>query len=254
MREGKFDARTGPGRAGRFGNRDSRDDREDDERRGPRGPPRPPARRKPVKHVRKREKTHFDFKLFGRWDSNVAVNDPSLKTYINLEPKILPRSAGVQRGRFHKSKMHIVERLALKMSVSGHTGKKHKLTSGKFGGNLTTILKVVERALEIIEKKENKNPIEILVKAIENSALREEVISFQMGSIMAREAVITAPQRRVDKSLRFFAQSAYRKSFNKKKGLAEALADELMAAAKNSQESFAIKEKERIEREATGAR
>src|SRR3989344_9395903 len=132
-------------------------DREDDERRGPRGPPRPPARRKPVKHVRKREKTHFDFKLFGRWDSNVAVNDPSLKTYINLEPRILPRSAGIQRGRFHKSKMHIVERLALKLMGSGHTGKKHKLTSGKFGGAYLNVLNVVEEALAIIEKKENKN-------------------------------------------------------------------------------------------------
>ena len=211
-------------------------------------------RAKTQRPVKKREKTHFDVKLFGKWDSNVPISDPSLNGYINLEPKMLPRSAGVQRGRFHRSKMHIVERLALKMSVSGHTGKKHKLTSGKFGGNLTTILKVVEKALTIIESKEKKNPIEILVKAIENSALREEVISFQMGSIVAREAVITAPQRRIDKSLRFFAQSAYRKSFNKKKGLAEALADELMAAAKNSQDSFAIKEKERIEREATGAR
>ena len=230
-------------------------DREDQERTpnkrfGQERRPRPKAQ-KPVK---KREKTHFDVKLFEKWDSNVAISDPSLKSYINLEPKMLPRSAGIHRGRFHKSKMHIVERLALKMSVSGHTGKKHKITSGKFGGNYINVLGVVEKALEIIEKKENKNPLDILVKAIENSALREEVISFQMGSIMAREAVITAPQRRVDKSLRFFAQSAYRKSFNKNKGLAEALADELMAAAKNSADSFAIKEKERIEREATGAR
>lgn len=211
-------------------------------------------RQKSQRVTKKREKTHFDVKLFGRWDSNVAINDPSLKGYINLEPKMLPRSAGAHRGRFHKSKMHIVERLALKMSVSGHTGKKHKVTSGKFGGNYINVINVVEKALGIIEKKENKNPLDVLVKAIENSALREEVISFQMGSIMAREAVITAPQRRVDKSLRFFAQSAYRKSFNKNKGLAEALADEIIAAAKNSADSFAIKEKERIEREATGAR
>jgi small subunit ribosomal protein S7 len=150
--------------------------------------------------------------------------------------------------------MHIVERLALKMLVSGHTGKKHKLTSGKFGGGYVTVLNQVEQALEIIEQKTKKNPIEVLVGAIENAALREEVISYQLGSIMARESVITAPQRRVDKTLRFFAQSAYRKAFNKKKGLAEALADELIAAYNNSADSFAIKEKERIEREASGAR
>lgn len=211
-------------------------------------------RPRPPKPVRKREKTKFDVKLFGRWDSNIAINDPSLAGYINLEPRILPRSAGVQRGRFHKSKMHIVERLALKLLVSGHTGKKHRLTSGKFSGNYNNVVGVVEEALAIVEKKENKNPIEVLVQAVENAALREEVISYQLGSIMAREAVITAPQRRVDKTLRLFAQSAYRRAFNKKKGLAEALADELLAAYRGSADSFAIKEKERIEREATGAR
>lgn len=233
-------------------------DRTDGERRDRTDERRPYERRerKPriVKQVKKREKTVFDVKLFNRWDSNVAVNDPSLKGYINLDPKILPRSAGTQRGRFHKSRMHIVERLALKMLVSGHVGKKHRLTSGKFSGNYINVLDAVERALGIIEKKENKNPIEILVRAIENAALREEVISFQMGSIMARESVITAPQRRVDKTLRAIAQSAYRRAFNKNKGLAEALADELLAAYKNSGDSFAIKEKERVEREATGAR
>lgn len=238
---------------------DQREDREQERGFRGRAPSRNPRygnapKRRPVKTVKKREKTIFNFKLFGKWDSNVPVNDPSLKGYINLESRILPRSAGTQRGRFHKSRMHITERLALKMSVSGHTGKKHKLTSGKFGGNYNNVIKTVEKALEIIEKKENKNPIEVLVKAIENAALREEVISYQLGSIMARESVITAPQRRVDKTLRFFAQSAYRRSFNKKKSLAESLAEELIAAYKNSADSFAIKEKERIEREASGAR
>jgi small subunit ribosomal protein S7 len=210
--------------------------------------------RRAVKPVKRRERTKFDVKLFGRWDSNSTVNDPGLKGYINLDPRLLPRSEGSQRGRFHKSKMHVVERLALKMLVSGHTGKKHKLTSGKFGGGYYTILGVVEKTLEIIEKKENKNPIDVLVMAVENAALREEVISYQMGSIMARESVVSAPQRRVDKTLRFFAQSAYRRAFNKKKGLAEALAEEIIAASKNSGDSFAVKEKERIEREASGAR
>ena len=238
-------------RAPRGFDRAPREDR--DGPRTPRNRYSAPRRRAP-KPVKKREKTKFDFKLFGRWDSNIEVKDPSLRGYINLEPKILPRSAGAHRGRFHKSKTHIVERLALKMLVSGHTGKKHKLTSGKFSGNYDNVISIVERALDMIEKKEKKNPLEVLVKAIENAALREEVISYQIGSIMAREAVITAPQRRVDKTLRFFAQSAYRKSFNKKKTLADALAEEIMAAAANSQDSFAIKEKERIEREAGGAR
>ncbi len=216
----------------------------------------PKEYKEPKKQVKKQErkKAVFDFKLFGKYDSNVPVKDISLKPYINLQPKFLPRSAGIHRGRFHKSDMYIVERLALDLLVPGHTGKKHRLTSGKFGGNYSNTLSIVEKTLDLIHKKENKNPVEVLVGAIENAAVREEIISFQMGSIMAREAVICAPQRRVDKTIKFFAQGAYRKAFNKKKAIEDALSEELIAAYKSSQDSAAIKEKERVEREASGAR
>ena len=87
--------------------------RDGDEGRGDRRSFRPRAPRKPAKVQQKKERAKFDVKLFNRWDNNVEVQDASLRGYINLEPRILPRSAGIQRGRFHKSKMHIVERLAL---------------------------------------------------------------------------------------------------------------------------------------------
>jgi small subunit ribosomal protein S7 len=205
--------------------------------------------------VRKeKEKRKFDVKLFGRWDSNIQVQDPSLRKYINLDARFLPRSAGRLRRPFHKSRAHIVERLAMHLMVPGHSGRKHKITSGPLAGSLYNALQKTEKALEIVEKKENKNPIEVLVNAIENAALTEEIISYQMGSIMAREAVITSPQRRIDKTLRFIAQGAYRRSFNKKKSLQEALSEEILAAYTGSPDSTAIKEKERIEREAAGAR
>lgn len=203
---------------------------------------------------KKEAKTSFDFKLFNRWDSKVEVRDPSLRNYINLDPRILPRSAGIHRGRFHKSKMHIAERLALKLMVSGHTGKRHRLSSGHFSGKFHNVLSTVENAFSLIEKKENKNPIEVLVRAIENASLREEVISYQLGSIMAREAVVTAPQRRIDKTLRYITQAAYRSAFKKKKPLEQALAEEIIAASHESTDSFAIKERDRIEKEAMGAR
>jgi len=196
-----------------------------------------------------------DMKLFGKWDSFVEVNDPGLRSYINLKPRLVPKSSGaLQKHRFYKSKMHIVERLALHLLVSGHAGRKHRLSSGRFGGGYTTVLKSVEKALEIIEKKENKNPIEVMVRAIENAAIREEIMTYQMGSVVARDSVISAPQRRVDKVLRNFAQGSYRKSFGKNTTLADAIATELIAASKNSTDSFAVKEKDRVEREALGAR
>lgn len=213
-----------------------------------------PKQRKAQKPAAAREKTKFSVKLFGRWDTAVQVNDPGLAAYINLEPRYLPRSAGVYRARFHKSKMHITERLALELMVPGHTGKRHRLTSGKLAGGLMATLGAIEKSMEIIEQREKKNPVEVLVNAIENAALREEIISYQLGSITAREAVITAPQRRIDKTLRYFAQGAYRKSFNKKKKIEEALAEEIISAYKGSNESTAIRERERIEREAEGAR
>jgi small subunit ribosomal protein S7 len=220
--------------------------------------------RKPIERMRKprkaaakkeeRAKYVAPFKLFGRWDSTgIEVKDPGLKPYINLEPRLLPRSAGKLRRPFHKSKAHIVERLALHVMVPGHQGKKHKVTSGPKGGHLYRALDAVEKALELVEKAENKNPIEILVRAIENSSVREEIISYQIGSVVAREAVITAPQRRIDKTLRLFAQGSYRSSFNKNSSIAQALANEILAAYRGK-DSFTLKEKERIEREASGAR
>lgn len=230
-----------------------RQDRRNVETERPATQRRAKPRQRAQKAKPKREKTIFSFKLFGKWDP-VEGTDQSLSGYINMDPVILPRSEGAHRGKMHKFKTHIVERLALKMMVSGHTGKKHKLTSGKFGGALDNTLGVIENALDIIEKKEKKNPLEVLIKAIENAAVREEVISYQIGSVVAREAVVTSPQRRIDKTLRYIAQSAYRKSFNTKKKLSEALAEELMSAARGSSDSFAMKEKERLEREAQGAR
>jgi small subunit ribosomal protein S7 len=135
----------------------------------------------------------------------------------------------------------------------GHKGKKHRITSGHLGGKFYNALNTVEEALAKIEDKTKKNPVEVLVKAIENAALREEIISYQMGSIIAREGVISSPQRRIDKALRFFAQGTYAKSFNTKKPASQALADEIVGAYEGK-ESHAIKEKERIEREALGAR
>lgn len=196
-----------------------------------------------------------EIKLFDKWDSNIEIIDPGLKRYINLTPRILPKASGIHsKKQFHKSKVHIVERLALHIIVSGHSSKKHKITSGKFGGGFQTAMKTVESAFDTIAKKTGKNPVEIFVRAIEKAALCEEIAAYQVGGSIARQAVITAPQRRVDKVLRLFAQGSYRDSFNKKTTVAEALANELLNAYEGSNKSMAIREKERVEQEAAGAR
>jgi len=93
------------------------------------------------------------------------------------------------------------------------------------------------------------------VKAIENSALREETAAYQVGGIIVRKAVITSPQRRVDISIKNIAQASYRKSFGKKENVVDALVGEIVGAYNNDQnKSEAVKERVRVEKEAEGAR
>jgi small subunit ribosomal protein S7 len=194
--------------------------------------------------------------LFNRWDSSdVKVNDAGLRRHINLTPVIIPRSGGrYAPAPFHKNKMTIIERFMNKMMVPGHAGKKHKLTSKTFPGNTQTLYLSLKKAFELIEKKTTKNPIQVLVNAIENAAVLEEIAAYRLGGIIARQPVTTSPQRRLDIALKHLAQGIYRATFKHKHALHEVIAAELIAAANSDPKSFAISERNRIEREAEGAR
>jgi small subunit ribosomal protein S7 len=194
--------------------------------------------------------------LFGRWDmSEVRVSDPGLAGHINLDPVIVPRTSGKFAGMpFHKSRMNIAERFMNRLMVPGHRGKKHKLTSGICVGNSVGLYNDMKLALEILGKKTGKNPMQVLVLALENSSLLEEVASYRMGGIIARQAVLVSPQRRLDLALRHLTQGIYRKSFRNRKPLSEVIAEEILAAYNRESSSFAISERNRIEKEAEGAR
>jgi len=198
----------------------------------------------------------MDVLLFNRWSfSGVEVRDPGLKKCINLHPVVLPKTCGKYGTvSIHKSKMNVVERFINKLFVPGHKGKKHKLTSGHVVGNYQKVLKAVKEAFEIIEKKTKKNPIQVLVTAIENGALYEEVMGYRVGGIIARKAVVVSPQRRYDISLRLIAQDIFSKSFKSRKSLAQVIAEELLEIANNDQRNNVIRERMRIEKEAEGAR
>mgnify|MGYP001585403829 CR=1 FL=1 len=199
----------------------------------------------------------MEIKIFDKWNvENVVVNDLGLRRYISLRPTFLPKSSGrYPKQQFHKSKMNIVERLITKLMVPGHRGKKHVISSGSAVGKYHTCYKIVKRTFEKIEDVTKKNPVEVLVRAIENSASREEIAAYQVGGIIVRRAVITSPQRRVDLALRIIVQSSYRKSFGKKEDIVTALSNEIIAAYNNdASKSEAIKDKQRVERESEGAR
>jgi small subunit ribosomal protein S7 len=198
-----------------------------------------------------------EIKIFGKWSvDDVEVKDMGLKRYINLQPMAIPKSDGkYTQQQFHKSKMNIIERFINKLRVPGHRGKKHVLTSGRAVDKTLTHYKIVKEVFERLEKQTKKNPVAVFVEAIENAAPREEITAYQLGGIIVRRAVVTSPQRRVDLALRNIVQAAYRKSFGKKISMAEALTEEILGAYNNdASKSEAVKERERVEREAEGAR
>jgi len=197
-----------------------------------------------------------EIKTFNRWDATEAeISDDALLRYINLENILAPRSKGRHSEKqFYKAEVPIVERLLNRMYVAGHRGKKHYITSGINTGHSEKLWSEIEEAFEIIEEETGENPFQVLVTAIENSAPVEEVVTYQRGGVRARKAVMSAPQRRVDLAIRLLVQGAYDKRRSEKNKASETLAQEIIGAANEDNNIRAVREKQRKEREAEGAR
>ena len=197
-----------------------------------------------------------EIKAFNRWDvSAVKVGDPGLKNYITLEPKIAPKTGARYAGnRFHKSRVFIIERFINKIMVPGHKGKKHFKSSAHITGKSQNSYAIAENMLKLIEKRTKLNPIGVFVKAVENAAQREEIITIEYGGARYPKAVECAPQRRVDLVLKLFVQGSYGKSFGSKKAIETCLADEVIAAYNLSPDSFALSKKLETERQADSSR
>jgi len=197
-----------------------------------------------------------DIKIFNEWSvEGIKVEDPGLKKYVSLKPVIVPKTGARYAGnRFHKSKVFIVERLINKLMVTGHKSKKHFMSSGHNTGKASKAYETVKAAFKIIELKSKKNPIEVFVQALENAAPREEILTIEYGGARYPKAVECAPQRRVDITLRLFTQGSYQKAFNKRKGIEQTLADEILAAYNMSNTSLATSKKLELERQADSSR
>lgn len=202
-----------------------------------------------------------DLKVFGKWSTDdVVVNDPSLKPYINLEPRLLPHTHGRHAKKpFGKANVHIVERLINKVMRSGASSYK---VAGHFMRREHRSLmskkmkayEVVKEAFEIIEKRTKQNPIQVLIRAIENAAPREDTTTVMFGGIRYHLAVDISPMRRLDVALRNIALGASAKCYRNKMSYAEALAEEIIAAANKDTKSYAYSKKEEIERIAQSSR
>jgi small subunit ribosomal protein S7 len=195
------------------------------------------------------------FKLFDMYSTDgIEVKDPALKPYINLTPKILVKSHGRQLEKQSAVRVNIIERFANRLAVPGHVGKKHKIitswSSGKYNRNMKTIL----QALKIIEHKTGKNPVQVLVEAIENGSPRDEITVIESAGARYPQAVDCSPFRRINLAIRWMIQGAYAKSFGKKNKMADSLANEIMNAAKGAMESYSMTKKNEAEKQADAAR
>jgi len=206
---------------------------------GEAAPPEKP-RKKPA-----RKKPSYQLKLFERWDlSEVVVHDKGLERYINLSPIVLPHTAGRHANKpFGKGRTNIVERVINNIMRSEmYTGKKSKAIA------------VVRQAFEIVEAQAKRNPVQVLVDALEKAAPREEVTRLRFGGISVPRAVDVAPSRRLDMALRNVCGGAVQSSFKSPKPIEECLADEILKASRGEIESAAISKKEELERIAVSAR
>jgi small subunit ribosomal protein S7 len=183
--------------------------------------------------------------IMNKYDvSSIQIKDQGLATYINLT-SYLNLDTG---GRFSnylsgKRNVNTIERLLNNlMRTEKWTGKKY------------SAYRILGQAFDIIATKTKQNPIQILVSAIENSAPREEVTRLKYGGIAVPKSVDVSPSRRLDEALRNIARGATKASFKHKAHIQECLANEILLAARNDANSFAINKKEEIERVAASAR
>jgi small subunit ribosomal protein S7 len=150
------------------------------------------------------------------------------------------RHAGKQ---FEKSEISVVERLINRlMRGERNTGQKQQAMTA------------VREAFEIVHERTGENPIQVLVRAVEHAAPREETVRLKYGGISVPKAVDVAPQRRVDQALKFIAEGTYGGSFKTTTSAEEALASLLIGAANGDVSTYSVNQKEEKERVAAAAR
>ena len=191
--------------------------------------------------------------LFRKWEfDGVKVNDPGLKSVISLKPTVVPTSMGRhEHKKFMKSRVNLTERLATALM---HFGKRHAKNTGRMGGKKARAINLVRAAFEIVALETGKNPIEQLVRAMENIAPNEDTTRIAYGGVVYHVSVDISPQRRLDLALRFMSEGIRETSFSTRKSVEEVLADEIILAAKNDTNSYAIKKKNEQERIAMASR
>ncbi len=186
-----------------------------------------------------------EINLFGKWSfEGIEVKDLGLKRYVSLKPMYVPHSMGRhEHVRFRKSEVNIVERLI-----------NNLMRPGKGAGKKARAINTVRNAFEIIHLRTGRNPVEVLVRAVENSAPCEDTTRVSFGGVIYHMAVDISPQRRVDLALRLLSEGARKVTFGNPRTLEESLAEELILAANGDVKSYAVQKRNEMERVAAASR
>jgi len=191
--------------------------------------------------------------LFRKWDiSDIEIKDIGLKNAISLKKSVIPMSFGRSAlKRFNKADVNIVERFVNKTM---HFGKKYAKNTGRMAGKKIHSFNFVKASFDIIYLKTGKNPVEVLVRAIENSAPNEDTTRIVYGGTVYHVSVDVAPLRRVDLALRFIADGVKEATFSNPNTIEEFLAEHLILAANNDPSAPSVKKKNELERIAQASR
>ncbi len=184
--------------------------------------------------------------------SSVELKDQSIKRYLNTSTPI--KLGGLfANTKFGKARVNIIDRLVGHLMVPGHKGKDHYRTSKVMTGKYNTAFNLLLEAFDIIKSK-GMNPMEVLIRAIENGAPREGVTYMIVaGQRLARQADLS-PIKRIDLALRWIAQGTYQTAAAIHKPAKEVLAEILISASKNDPNSFLISKRIELEKQAAASR
>ncbi len=191
------------------------------------------------------KKQEKEIKLFGKWGfKDIEIRDLGLGRYMSLKPVAVPHSMGRhEHKRFRKANVNIVERLI-----------NNLMRPGKNAGKKAKAINIVKHAFEIIHLRAGRNPIEVLVRAVENCAPCEDTTRLSYGGIVYHLSVDVSPQRRVDLALRHLCEGARQASMHNPRSIAECLAEELILAANHDMKSYAVSKRHEMERIAHASR
>merc|ERR1711981_1251203 len=165
---------------------------------------------------------------------DIKMTDKTLANYISINTTkskvFVPHTAGrYQLKRFRKASCPLIERIMGSIAFHGrNTGKKLKA------------MRIMKQTLDIIHHHTGLNPLQVVVDAISNCGPREDSTRIGSGGVVKRQAVDVSSFRRVNQGIYFIANAVRNKGMRTIRHIAEILADEIMAAAKNSPNCSAI--------------